>query len=302
MSDWEVVIEDYKPQQQQKTATRENNPEWSVEPYKPRDESFLKKLPRNILTGLTHAGRGLHNTPYNLSKLAEWPGEKLFGPLKHPLSSYLPHDEESYADVFGQKGPGTPADNLIQTGIEIAPDIIGGLGMLRGLGLLPHLTRKGAAKNLARAREAGMKRNISPLEINPGLIEDTRQFLPNTTPYRNLIDEASYGDYNKLFSLQSDLGKHAGNLSKDWFSKANRAHGKAGLGVRSNILKEMKESLRQQGHGDIADLLTKGQKEYRKYMKFKPYRNAIGLAGAAYLMPKNALVDLAKKLIMMKQG
>ena len=215
------------------------------------------------------------------------------------LASYLPYDTQSYADVWGQQGQGTPADNLIQKGIEIAPDVIGGINALRSLRLLPHLTRKGASKSLVKARELGKTKNIAPLEVNPDLIEDTRQFLPNTTPYRNLIDEAGYGDYNKLFSLQSDLGKHAGGMSKDWFSKANRAHGKAGLEVRGNILNEMKQSLRQQGHGDIADLLTKGQDEYRRYMKFKPYRNALGVAAGAAMLPRNALIDLAQKLIML---
>ena len=103
-----------------------------------------------------------------------------------------------------------------------------------------------------------------------------------------------------MFDLQSDLGKHAGGLSKDWFSKANRAHGRAGLQVRGNILNEMKNSLRKEGHGDIADLLTKGQNEYRRYMKFKPYRNAIGVAAGAAMLPRNALIELVKKLATIK--
>ena len=89
-------------------------------------------------------------------------------------------------------------------------------------------------------------------------------------------------------------------LSKDWFSKANRAHGRAGLQVRGNILNEMKNSLRKEGHGDIADLLTKGQNEYRRYMKFKPYRNAIGVAAGAAMLPRNALIELVKKLATIK--
>lgn len=297
MSDWELVVNN---EEQEKSP--QSNPDWSTVPYQSKEEGFLHKLPRNVMIGLTHAGRGLHNLPHDLSKLAEWPAEKLAGPLSHPLSSYLPYDQNDYSDVWGQKGQGTPSDNLIQKGVEFAPDIIGGLNALRGLGILPHLTRKGASKNLVKARKMGKSKNISPLEVNPDLIEDTRQFLPNTTPYRNLIDEAGHGDYNRLFSLQSDLGKHAGGMSKDWFSKANRAHGKAGLEVRGNILNEMKGSLRQQGHGDIADLLTKGQNEYRKYMKFKPYRNAIGVAAGAAMLPRNALIDLVHKMATLNKG
>lgn len=300
MSDWEVVSQD-----EQQAPPMQSD--WGAVPYQPQEESFLHKLPRNVLIGLTHAGRGLHNLPHDIVHLGDVVGSKIGRMLGAPelqdkdsdLASYLPYDTQSYADVWGQQGQGTPADNLIQKGIEIAPDVIGGINALRSLRLLPHLTRKGASKSLVKARELGKTKNIAPLEVNPDLIEDTRQFLPNTTPYRNLIDEAGYGDYNKLFSLQSDLGKHAGGMSKDWFSKANRAHGKAGLEVRGNILNEMKQSLRQQGHGDIADLLTKGQDEYRRYMKFKPYRNALGVAAGAAMLPRNALIDLAQKLIML---
>jgi hypothetical protein len=298
MSDWEVVSNNEQPNTPMKS-------EWGAVPYESQEEGFFHKLPRNVLIGLTHAGRGLHNLPHDIAHLGDVVGSKIGRMLGAPelqdkdsdLASYLPYDTENYADVFGQKGQGTPADNLIQKGIEFAPDIIGGVNALRSLKLLPHLTRRGASQSLAKARQMGKSKNIAPLDVNPDLIEDTRQFFPNTTPYRNLIDEAGYGDYNRLFDLQSDLGKHAGGLSKDWFSKANRAHGKAGLQVRGNILNEMKDSLRKEGHGDIADLLTKGQDEYRRYMKFKPYRNAIGLAAGAYALPKNALIDLATKLI-----
>lgn len=303
MSDWEVVTDNEQQQASKKS-------EWSNLPYQPKEEGFLNKLPRNVLIGLTHAGRELHNLPHDIVHLGDVVGSKIGRMFGAPelqdrdsdLASYLPYDTQSYADVWGQEGQGTPADNLIQKGIEFAPDIIGGMNALRGLGLLPYLTRRGASKSLVKARQIGREKNIAPLDVSPDLIEDTRQFFPNTTPYRNLIDEAGYGDYNRLFDLQSDLGKHAGGLSKDWFSKANRAHGKAGLQVRGNILNEMKQSLKQQGHGDIADLLTKGQDEYRRYMNFKPYRNALGVAGAAYLLPKNALIDLAHKLIMMNKG
>lgn len=305
MSDWEVVTE--QPQAQSTPIQSD----WSAVPYEKPEEGFFHKLPRNILIGLTHAGRGLHNLPHDIAAGVDYVGSGIGRMLGAPefqngqsshLADYLPNDTQSYADVFGQEGQGTTADNIIQKGIEFAPDVIGGVNALRSLKLLPHLTRKGASKSLVKAREIGKSKNISPLNVNPDLIEDTRQFLPNTTPYRNLIDEAGYGDYNRLFSLQSDLGKHAGGMSKDWFSKANRAHGKAGLEVRGNILKEMKQSLRQQGHGDIADLLTKGQDEYRRYMKFKPYRNALYGAAAVSVLPKNALIDLAHKLVMLSKG
>ncbi len=301
MSDWEVVTE--QPQEKKPPMASD----WGEVPFEDNQESAWKRIPRDVLIGLTHAGRNLHNLPHDLVHLGDVVGSKIgraFGATElqnkdSDLASYLPYDEQSYADTWGQKGQGSTLDNVIQKGVEYAPDVIGGLNALRSLKILPYLTRKGASKNIVKAREMGKSRNIGSLDVNPDLIEDTRQFLPNTTPYRNLIDEAGYGDYNRLFSLQSDLGKHAGGMSKDWFSKANRAHGKAGLEVRGNILNEMKQSLKKEGHGDISDLLTKGQDEYRRYMKFKPYRNALLAAGAAYTLPRNVLIDLAKKLATM---
>lgn len=306
MSDWEVAREE-TPQQQSAPIQSD----WGAVPYDDNQESAWKRIPSDVLIGLTHAGRNLHNLPHDIASGVDYLGSgigRAFGAKEFQngqsshLADYLPYDQTNYADVFGQKGQGSTLDNVLQKGVEYAPDVIGGVNMLRSLKMLPHLTRKGASKSLVKARQMGKTKNIAPLDVNPDLIEDTRQFLPNTTPYRNLIDEAGYGDYNRLFDLQSDLGKHAGGLSKDWFSKANRAHGKAGLQVRGNILNEMKQSLRSGGHEDIADLLTKGQDEYRRYMKFKPYRNALGVAGAAAMLPRNALIDLAHKLIMMKGG
>lgn len=448
MSDWEVVTE----QPQAQSAPMQSD--WDAVPYEDNQESAWKRIPRDVLIGLTHAGRNLHNLPHDLSKLAEWPAEKIAGPLKHPLSSYLPYDPNDYADVWGQKGKGTTLDNALQKGVEIAPDVIGGINALRSLKILPHLTRKGASKTLNKAKQLGIDRDMNALLVNPESIEDLRQFLPNTAPYRNLINEAhqsisnvdknmskipfekydigephnsmfgvghnssntvlptnyvrmkgtgdtarvissnvepslrgkgigkamykeaiddalkkglkfesdsivsndalnvykalekegykfkfnpkvkehlvehngnhykgvstldeespvveliskaapkkSPNNYQTLFNLQSDVGKHAGALTKDWFSKANRLHGYEGLESRRRLINEMKNSLRQGGHGDIADLLTKGQNEYRRYMKFKPYRNALMAAGAAYSLPRNVLIDLVKKIATIK--
>ncbi|HHT9109586.1 MAG TPA: hypothetical protein ACFYDZ_00335 [Candidatus Brocadiaceae bacterium] len=272
-------------------------------------ESFLGKLLPNIGVGLTHAGRNLHNLPHDIVSSLEKSIQGIgsaFDVLpgmprkRQNISNYIPKDTADYQNVFRNPGENTPTDYVVQKSFEYGPDVLMGLNALRGMKLLPYLARRGASRNLQKAREIGREKNIAPLEVNPDLIEDTRQFFPNTTPYRNLINDAGYGDYNRLFDLQSDLGKHAGGLSKDWFSKANRAHGRAGLQVRGNILDEMKQSLRKEGHEDIADLLTRGQDDYRRYMKFKPYRNALAIAGGAYALPKNALIDLFKKLVMMK--
>lgn len=300
MSDWEIVND--TPEQQ--SASMQSD--WSAVPYQPQEESFLHKLPRNILIGLTHAGRGLHNLPHDIASGVDYVGSgigralgaKEFqnGQSSH-LADYLPYDEQSYADVWGQKGQGTTADNLIQKGIEFAPDIIGGFNALRGIGLLPHLTRRGASRSLRQARQMTRGRNIGPINVDPNIIEDTAQFLPRTAPYRNAIEDAHYGDYDSLFRLQSDLGRHSSDYARSLFSASERAHGRAGMATRNRLLDELHQGLDAQGHHDISNLLRRGQNEYRRYSRFRPYRNALGVAAGAYMMPKNALLDLVKKLI-----
>ena len=72
------------------------------------------------------------------------------------------------------------------------------------------------------------------------------------------------------------------------------------MATRNKLLSDMHKELQSLGHEDISALLKKGQDEYRRYAKFKPYRNALGVAAGAYMMPKNALIDLVKKLVTAK--
>ncbi len=232
------------------------------------------------------------------------PGSKFsqdkWSPENKPISSYLPYDTNNYSDVFGQRGVPSQVDQLIQKGTEYAPDVIGGINALRAMKILPYLTRRGASKKLRKAQQLGIKRNIGELNVNPELIEDTRQFLPNTLPYRNLIDEAKSGDYQKLFNLQSDVGKESAHRAKDIFSSAQRSHGRAGFKSQNALLDDFHKAILKQGHLDISELMREGRNDYRRYSNFKPYRNALGIAAAAYALPKNALIDLAKKVFLHK--
>jgi hypothetical protein len=248
-------------------------------------------LPHDIASGVDYVGSGI----------GRMLGAKEFqnGNSSH-LADYLPYDEQSYAETWGQKGKASILDNVLQKGIEYAPDVIGGVNALRGMKLLPHLTRKGASKSLVKAKDLAKGRNIGTLNVNPDLIEDAAQFLPKTSAYKNMLEGAGYGDYNELFKLQSDLGKHSSDYARSLFSAAERSHGRAGMATRNKLLSDMHKGLQDLGHEDISKLLKKGQDEYRRYAKFKPYRNALGVAAGAYMMPKNALIDLVKRLVTAK--
>lgn len=305
MSDW--VLSDENP-----TNINNGTPaqsDWQLDDSEPQEEGFWSKMPRNIAIGLTHAGRNLHNLPHDLVQGFENATAgigKAFDRLPvpklsqgNPISSYLPYDTNNYADVFGQKGAPTPADQLIQKGTEYAPDVLSGLNALRSMKLLPHLTKYGATKKLNKAQKLAQERDIGTMNINPELIKDIKQFLPDILRNREALDASHAGDYNSLFRLQSDVGKisqaRMGKI-RSLFAPESAIKGRAGLESRSKLLNALREDLRSQGHHDIADLMKKGQDEYRRYMKFKPYINKVAGAAALYALPKNALIDLAQKL------
>ncbi len=210
------------------------------------------------------------------------------------IGKITPQDTtEAINQLFGK--PEHPGEALLR-GVARNADLLVPGNALKNV--IPHLTKRGASKTLREAKKLGLERNMGPLTINPELIEDVRQFLPNTHPYRQAIEAAHYGDYSKLFELQSDVGKHSADKAKSFFSSAERAHGREGLSARERLLEAMHQNLQEQGHHDISDMLKQGQEEYRRYKKFVPYRNALIGAGAYAAIPKNALTNLAKKLLL----
>lgn len=176
----------------------------------------------------------------------------------------------------------------------------GELGILKQL--MPHLSRRGASLRLRRMNNLAEDRGLNPLNIDPSTIEDVRQFLPNTAPYRNLLDSAHSGNFRDLFSLQSDLGKQSSDYARSLFSAADRAHGRAGLEARNALLDAIHDAIQGQGHLDISGLLRSGQRDYRRFMGFRPYRNILGGAalagGIGAAIPDNALTDLAEKVLL----
>jgi len=283
-------------------------------PESEQEESFRQKLPRNIVAGLANLGHTALNAPHDLAKNIEQQGQQ-FGELidkAFPLEKYgvktpqynfsaadqIPYQEKkNFSQMLGQKGEPTWADYLVQKGVEHSPDILLAGNALRNI--IPHLTKYGATRTLNKATQLAEGRNIGNLNVDPELINDARQFLPNTLPERNLLGASKTGDYNSLFNLQSNLGKISAQRMgkiKSLFSPEAHIKGKAGLASRNRLLDSIHENLQSQGHHDISDLLRQGQNEYRRYMKFKPYKYALGGAAAAYAIPKNALTDLIKQL------
>ena len=245
------------------------------------------------LAGLLELGQKINHAPrvaaqYTANRLHLIPQEWAD---KVPQAPDLNKDIEEY---IGQ--PKNPGDALSRGLARNADLLVGGNALGKAM---PHLTKRGALKKLKKGQKLASERDIGTLNVDSELIKDAEQYLPNNLSERNLIEGSNYGDYDSLFRLQSDLGKissaRAGKLSK-LFSPETNLKGQAGLRSRNSLLNSIHENLQSLGHEDISDLLRQGQNDYRRYMNFRKYPRALGIAAATYAVPKNPLTDLIKKL------
>lgn len=257
-------------------------------------KSALKKLPSNILTGLAHAGRNLANLPHDVAKLAEWPAEKLVGPLKHPLSSYLPYDVEDYSDVLGgNKEQDTILDKLIKGGIEYAPDIIGGASLVRS-----GFRRLTGAHELSEVARRANQSGLDIFRYHPNTLEEARNYLPRSRATEEMLARSEAGQYNPSFAVQSQMGHHQRNLAKSPLASEQLMAPQVG-DLKQTMLNELGDIFRSAGMIEEAELLSRGINNYRTYKKIlNGAKKAIKYAGlpTTILGGLGLLYNKAKKL------
>jgi hypothetical protein len=134
------------------------------------------------------------------------------------------------------------------------------------------------------------------LNIKPELIEDMRKYMPNDAAFRDLVDAAHSGDYNKLFKLQSSVGQLSAKRSRALFSPEERIKGQAGFQAINALLDDMHKEMKGKGLLKESELLRQGRNDFRRYSKFKKYKYGLGALAAGYAIPKNSLTDLGKKI------
>ncbi len=234
----------------------------------------INRLPRNIVD---YAANRLHLLP------KEWEG-------KFPVGQDI---TPAIQNTFGE--PQYPGEGLSR---EIGKNFLNLAGTATAINRMPHLTKKGAVKklNINKQRMSGEE----PLNVNPELIEDMRKYLPDDSAYRDLIDAAHSGDYNKLFNLQSDVGKHSAKRTSDWFSSAQREKGRAGHEAVNALLNAMHKDMQVKGLRKESELLSQGRNDYRRYKKFKKVTNPLAALAAYAALPKNKIIETVKNMALRK--
>lgn len=276
----------------------------------PKQPGFLSKLPRNILIGLAKGGHNTLNTPHNLAnsiekEMKDFSNEmqkginpKYLPKYKHiNISDYIPKQQDyDFPSLLGQKGEGTLMDKLIQGGIEYLPEIIAGRNLLRAA-----TRRLTGTHQLESVQNAASKYGQNNFSYSPDVIQEARRYLPNTEATRQLFIRSNQGEYPASFAMRSQLGKHQRNLANSPLASERLLAPEIG-DLRTNMLNQLDQGLRNQGMDAEADMLKNGIHNYAQYMRVKeavmPIIKKLGIpttAAAAvlfgYKKGKNMLKD-----------
>lgn len=293
MSDWEVV-----------------EPEW--EEYKPnifkKTTDFIRGTDTGVLQGLADMGANIAQAPFDAySYLTGNPAYKV---PRGDVSMLAPKSEESaagqrFGNFFSPFVAGGAVSSAVR-GLPLATRMLTGTGFGAGtantgdrtLGALlgglfasdiPY-TRGSASRELREAERLGQQRGNPRVPVPEGPIQDFEsllgvQGLSSRAPsFQRMIDAARQGQYGDLFRLQSDMNGVASQLRRSFFQH-ERGLGREVDDIRQAYLNNMREGLRRTGHGDIADLMRRGQTRYREFNRVGiPLRTAgIALAGNEYI-------------------
>lgn len=243
----------------------------------PPPEGFFHKLPRNIVAGLANLGHTTINLPHDLAQGLESStqgiGNTINQALPFPaglkqqqfnLSEHMPHQQEyDFAQMLGQKGEGTMLDNLIQKGVEYAPEIAGLGGLLRG-----GVRRLKGTHQLDKVEKSVLDKGLTDFGYSPQMIKQAEKFLPKTESTKELMTQVKAGNYKPAFKLQSQIGHHERQLAKSPLASENSIMAPKAGELKQNMLGHLGEVLRKANLHEEADLLKTGINNYRQYKKF----------------------------------
>lgn len=268
----------------------------------PSGKGFFSKLPRNIAIGLAGLQHKVVNTPYELGKGIESgvnqiganinqklplpntqsrkpslqeivesfnkknnvPEEMINPNWNKSIAEHIPHQEEhDFAKMLGQEGEGTIADKLIQKGIEYAPELYAGKGLLQGA-----FKRLIGTHQLNKVRQVANELNIPDFGYTPETIAQAKAYLPKGESTINMIKGVKSGEYNPSFSMQSQIGAHERALEKS-ILPADRLLAPQLGDLKKNMIGQLQNTLIREGLTEEAKLLETGINKYAKYMKVK---------------------------------
>ncbi len=156
------------------------------------------------------------------------------------------------------------------------------------------LAHAAAVEPLKFASKQAKERGISSVPINKSVIKASKDVLPKTRSYRDLINKAKSGDYDALRELSSDLGSHARSLEKA-DTHADRNLGKLAEEARQDVNQSIYKHFNDTGHKDLAESIQEGMHKYKNYMElFHKNKTISQLVGKEKVVPENLIHQVGK--------
>ena len=255
------------------------------------DYTALQSLAQGMAKGGQKIAQLLPGAPnYNFEGVF---GNKTTNPQAEFIGQYLPALASGVAGLPGVIGSGLYGATQAEPDNRFKEGLISGLGALggnllgstiKGAGSLINqlrgklspssiakiaqdshdLMKKNAEKIFSGVSKNASDRGIDTVPINKNIIDEAKDFLPNTRANKKLLDKAETGNYDALRDLQSDLGKR-GFKRKSSDLAAENDEGEEMLDTREKINEAISNHFRNTGNNDLANELDKGRKLYSNF-------------------------------------
>ncbi len=220
---------------------------------------------------------------YNKIGLHQAPTETQAGPNSSPMSNTMfgQMSQTAPSEIWQQMVTPENVNNLIDVAAATPGMKIAGQAALKLGDAAKTLFSKIAPQKLVEGVQAAhdrllgqaqdlynlvknevVNRGVNKVNINSDLLDEAGKSLPSTRANKQLLANASNGDYEALHSLQSDLGKKGiKNLSADTY--ADRNMGEQMLDTRDKINEAIRNHFNEYGHPDLSSLLDQANDKYR---------------------------------------
>lgn len=258
----------------------------------------------NIGAGGIDIAKGIINAPRDLGyylkrkQLPTLPDSALNMLPQYPedtgVEKYLGLDKPEKGDAFLRSTPALATGGAAVKSLSKAfraPDVT---KKIKSLQSNVNKRTDDIGQTLNQIESAVEKKGISNVDIDFGLIDAAKDYLPKTKANKILIEKAQDGNYKALRKLQADL-RVKGEKALSSELVAENDLGAEILDLRHDINSSIFDHLKNTGNDELAAKLSKSINDYKKIKD--TYFSSPGLArvfGESQKVPKNLLNFLAE--------
>ena len=267
--------------------------------------------------GTQEAINNLAQLPLNLSQYGTQRLNLVPNAITNAIQKITREDTtQAINQLFGQ--PKYPGEKLLRSGLSNILNIGAATKLVNAIKQAAFLKTKGSIKNtilnthdaLENRASEGFKtvssevnnRGISQIPTNlidPNMVDNLKEYFPKTKIVNSLLNAGSYGDYNALRKIQSDLYKN-GKKNLGSSLESDRLKGAEMFEKREDINQAISKHLQNTGNYDLDNILNDARNDYKTLQKvyYNPNMNKtiVNMVNKDYRkIPNNLMAVLKEK-------